>query len=122
MASNRNRRAGKLFFKVDGVRHDAKGTFTYNIGADKTEAIVGADTVHGYKSTPQAPTIEGAITDRGDLSLTDIVELDDATVTLELANGKTFVLSNAWYSGDGNVTTEEGEIEIKFEGLRGQEI
>lgn len=120
--SNRNRRAGKIFFKIDGVRHDAKGDFTYNLGADKKEAIVGADTVHGYKSMPQAPLIEGAITDRGDLSLTDILELDDATITLELANGKTIVLSSAWYAGDGNVTTEEAEIEVRFEGLRAQEI
>lgn len=120
--STRNRRGGKILFKIDGARYEAKGNFTYNLGADKKEAIVGADTVHGYKSTPQAPRIEGAITDRGDLNLTQILELDDATVTLELANGKTIVLSGAWYAGDGNVTTEEGEIEIVLEALRGEEV
>ncbi len=30
--ANPNRRAGKIFFKVDGAQHDAKGSFTYNLG------------------------------------------------------------------------------------------
>jgi hypothetical protein len=120
--SNRNRRGGKILFKIDGARYAAKGNFTYNLGADKKEGIVGADAVHGYKAMPQVPYIEGAITDRGDLSLRQILDLDDATVTLELANGKTVVLSNAWYAGDGNATTEEGEFEIRLEGLRCEEF
>ena len=48
-----NRRAGRIYFKVDGTQYDAKGKFSYNLGLDKREAIVGADGVHGYKSTPQ---------------------------------------------------------------------
>ena len=32
MANNPNRRAGILFFKVDGAQYDAKGNFTYNLG------------------------------------------------------------------------------------------
>ena len=63
MANNPNRRAGILFFKVDGA-HDAKGGFTYNLGGAKREAIVGSDAVHGYKETPRVAFIEGEITDR----------------------------------------------------------
>jgi hypothetical protein len=120
--SHPNRRAGTLFFKVDGTQYDAKGSFTYNLGAAKREAIVGSDAVHGYKETPQVPFIEGEITDRSDLDLEKLLNLDGVTVTLELANGKVILLRDAWYAGDGNVGTEEANIQVRFEGLNGEEV
>lgn len=109
-----NRRAGRIYFKVDGVQYDAKGDFTYNIGNDKRESIVGADGIHGYKSVPQEAFIEGAITDDIDVDLDKLTQLDNVTVTLELANSKTIVLGNAWYAAEGGVTTGEGEIAVRF--------
>lgn len=118
-----NRRAGILYLKKDAQLLDVKGSFTYNLGSAKNEAIVGHDQVHGYKSLPQVPYVEGMITDRSNLDVkNDILEVSDATITLELANGKTIVLRNAWYAGDGNITTEEAEIEIRFEGIQCEEI
>lgn len=110
-----NRRAGRIFVKVDGTQYDAKGDFSYGLGLPKREAIVGADGVHGYKETPQVPFIEGAFTDSSDLDLATLQQIDNATVTLELANGKIVVLSNAWYASEGNVSTGEGEIPVRFE-------
>ena len=120
--SNPNRRAGILFFKVDGAQYDAKGGFTYNLGAAKREAIVGSDAVHGYKETPRVPFIEGEITDRSDLDLEKLLNLDGVTVTLELANGKVVLLRDAWYAGEGNIGTEEANIQVRFEGLSGEEV
>jgi hypothetical protein len=116
------RRAGIVYFKIDGSIQDAKGNFTYNLGKNKREAIVGADAVHGFKETPQVAFIEGEITDRGTLDLEALVTLDDITATLELSNGKVFVLRNAWYAGDGNVQTEESNIQIRLEGKTGEEV
>jgi len=120
--SNPNRRAGKIFLKIDGAQKDAKGSFTYNLGAEKRETIVGADTVHGYTSMPKAPFIEGAITDSGSLDVAALQALDGVTVTLELANCKTIVLRDAWYVADGDVTTEQAEIQVRFEGLSAEEM
>ena|ERR1041385_2365096 len=116
------RRAGILFLKVDGQRFDAKGNFTYNIGRPKREAIVGADKVHGFKETVQPAFIEGELTDSGDLDLSVLTQLDGVTATLELANGKVIVLRNAWYAGDGNVQTEEGNINLRLEAEQGEEV
>lgn len=113
---------GIIFIKVDGVQLQAKGNFTYNYGKPKKEGVVGADKVHGYKEAPQIPFVEGAITDAGDLSLENILAISDATVTLELANGKIGVWRNAWFAGEGSGTTEEGEIAVKFEALSAEEI
>lgn len=110
-----NRRAGRIYFRVDGVQYDAKGEFTYNLGQDKREAIVGADGVHGYKETPQVAFVEGAITDSADLDLDALSLSDNVTVTLELVTGKTIVLANAWFAGEGSVKTGEAEISVRFE-------
>lgn len=113
---------GIVDFKADGQRYFAKGNWTYNIGADKSEEVVGADGVHGFSEKPQAPFIEGVITDQSDLDLKKLLTLKNATVTLSLRNGKVVVLRQARYAGDGNVTTEEGEIEARFVGLSGEEV
>ena len=118
-----NRKAGIIIFKIGGIQRQAKGSFTYNFGKPKRDAIVGHDTVHGYKELPQVSQIQGIITDASDLDVaTDILDITNTTITLELANGKVFVLRNAWYSGEGNITTEEAEIEVQFQGLSGTEI
>ncbi len=119
---SKNRRAGKIYFKIDGAQHDAKGSFTYNLGGEKRETLTGSDGVHGYKSMPQAPFIEGAITDNAELDVAEMQALDEVTVTLELANGKTIILRDAWYVADGDVTTEEAEIQVRFEGLSAEEM
>ena len=113
---------GKIFVKANGQQYRAKGSWTYNLGADKREGVVGSDAVHGYKETPQIPFIEGSITDSKDLSMEALLATKDATITLELANGKIISLSDAWFAGDGNVSTEEGELEARFEGLNAEEI
>lgn len=110
------RKGGVIQLQVDGELYDAKGNFTYNLGRPQREAIVGSDRVHGFKETPQVGFIEGEITDRRDFSLDSLVSIRDATVTLQLANGKVVVLRNAWYAGEGTGNTEEGNIAVRFEG------
>lgn len=116
------RRVGGIFnLKVDGELYKAKGNFTYNIGSPKREGVVGADGVHGFKENPQVPFAKGEITDDPELSLSVLTTAEDATVTLELANGKVITISEAWYAGEGTGNTEEGNIGFRFEGMRGDE-
>lgn len=116
------RRAGIIYLKIDGEIYDAKGSFSYNLGKPKRDAIVGTDGVHGFKEAPQVPYIEGEITDHPSLSLERLVTTEDATVTLELGNGKIIVLRQAWYAGEGTGQSEEANIGVRFEGMSGEEI
>ncbi|MNF08951.1 Phage tail tube protein [compost metagenome] len=84
--------------------------------------MVGSDLVHGYKETPQIPFVEGEVTDRQEMSLETLVGLKDATITLELANGKVIVLREAWYAGEGTGNTGEGNIGTRFEGMSAEEV
>ncbi len=117
-----NRRVGGvILFKIDGELFQAKGEFTYDIGVPKREAVVGMDALHGFKETPKVGFIEGAITDNDELDLKSLLNLRDTTATLELANGKVIVMREAYYAGDGNVTTNEGQIPLRIEGF-GEEV
>lgn len=113
---------GIIQVEINGERQDAKGEWTYNLGRNKNTGVVGMDGVHGHMSEPQLPFIEGKITDRRTLDLDGLLTIEDATVTLLPANGKRIVLRNAWYAGDGTVSTSEGEIEARFEGLSADEV
>ena len=118
-----NRRAGTLSLQINGNIFDAVGNFSYNLGAPKREALVGPDRVHGFKELPQAPMIEGEIRDAKDLDLKNaILNAVDATVTITLANGKVVMLREAYYSGDGNIGTEEANVEFSFHGMSAEEI
>ena len=105
---------GIIEVKVNGQLQLAKGSWTYNLGREKRETVLGSDTTHGFKTAPQEAMIEGAITDNEDLDLAALVLIEEATITLRLANGKIIVLRDAFFAGDGNGSTEEGEIEVKF--------
>lgn len=122
MMSSKNRVGGIIYVKIDGGLIRAKGDFTYNIGEPKRTSVIGADSVHGFTEEIQAGMIEGAVTDSGDFSLQNLLRTCDATITLELNNGKTIMLREAWFAGEGNVNTKEGEIEVKFEGIDAEEI
>lgn len=116
------RKGGIIQVQVNGVLYDAKGDFDVNLGSPKRSAIIGSSGVHGFKEEPQPASAKGKFTDRGNLDLKTLTTLEDATLTIQAANGKTYVLRNAWYSGDGTVNTGEGEINAEFEATDGEEI
>jgi hypothetical protein len=109
--------AGKLFVNVNGTRLSARGNFTWNLGRDKREPIVGCDDVHGFKEMPQAPYFEGEISLTADLDVDELLTARDATCTLELANGWTLVFRDAFFSAEGVGETEDGKMGIRFDAL-----
>ncbi|MEG0064707.1 MAG: phage tail tube protein [Pseudomonas sp.] len=113
MAGNRVR-GGLLAVKVDGVTYAAVGNFTYNAGGKLRTALMGATGVDGYSEAPQAAFIAGEFRDGEDVDTEALVAITDATITLELANGKTFVLANAWFEGEGTGNSQEGNFAVRF--------
>lgn len=113
---------GIIFIKVNGEQYKAVGSFTYNLGLPKREVMVGASGIDGYKEMPQVPFVEGQIRDESALSVESLRKISNATVTLELANGKVIVIREAVEASDGNGTTEEGLLDVRFEGKSGEEV
>jgi hypothetical protein len=114
--------AGKISFSVNGVRQNAKGSFSYNLGRDVRESVMGSDGFHGFMEKPQPAFIEGEISDRAGLDLAALVDTTDATVTLELGNGKVIALRDAFFAGEGTGNSEEGNIAVRFEGASAEEV
>jgi hypothetical protein len=118
-----NRVAGIVFVKVDGVQIKVKANVSYNLGLPKREPVIGHDGVHGYKETPQIAFIEGEQTDSKDLDLKKYLQIDGASVTAQLANGKTIVLTQAWNASEGTGGSEEANMPFRFESMvEGEEI
>ena len=113
---------GFLNFRIGGTVQRAKGNWTINLGADKRDAVVGADGVHGAKSVPQIPFVEGELTDHADFSLQELIDTEQEDVILELLNGKKYIWPDAWFAGDGNMQTEEGNITVRFESEDAEEM
>lgn len=117
-----SRVGGTIALLIDGRQYLEKGEFTYNLGAPKRTPVAGESSIHGYSEAPQIARIEGEITDEGDLDLRTLLDADGVTATLELANGKTVVLSDAWYAADGDGRTREGNIQILLHSVNAREV
>lgn len=122
MAPSANRRGGIINLQVNGQVFDCTGNFSYSLGRPKREMLIGHDRVHGFKEIPQVPYIEGEIRDAGDLDTDSLLNGVDATVTLKLANGKTIMLRDACFAGEGKGDTEDGKIAVRWEGKGAEEV
>lgn len=117
-----NRIAGVAYLKVNGRQVALSGKWTTNLSINgKREAIVGQDGVHGYKEMPTAPKFSGDACYTRDASIEELRNIDDATITLELANGKIHLLRNAWCSDEIELNTEDASFKLTFEGISGEE-
>jgi hypothetical protein len=121
MASPR-RIAGVAFIYVDGRQYPLRGNLTVSIDTLTRTGVAGMDGVHGFTETPRVPFIEGDFSDLGGLSLLALQAMDDVTVTVELANGKVYVLRNAWTSTAREFKGAEGQATVRFEGMAAEEL
>lgn len=108
--------AGTAFIKVDGEQLALRGTATINPLSSTRSGVVGMDGVHGYKEEPAIPSIELEVGDRRDLDLTKVGAWTGKTVTFEAATGRTYVLADAFQSGDLSLNGADGSVTLKFEG------
>lgn len=116
--------SGVCFLKVDGEQVPLKGSFAYGLGAPSREGLLGPDGIHGFKEMPTVPFIEGQITNTYAIDLVALSAVTDATLTLELANGKVVALRNSWITNPDGLKgdTEEGAVDVRFEGLSAEEV
>ena len=114
--------AGIAFLKVDGDLYPLRGNFTVSPSAVERTGIAGQDYVHGYQELPRVPFIEGDVSTVQELSVEFVESIVNSTVTAELANGKTYVLREAWTKAAFELNTREGQFRVRFEGVTCDEI
>lgn len=117
------RRSGLSSLTINGEVYNHSGTVSYNLGEPLRRAQLDeSGATVGYFEEPQENFIETQIIDADTLDLEALVNLTDATVTIQLANGKVLTQRSAWYSGDGNAESREGKITFRSTGLSLDEI
>lgn len=110
-----NRLAGVAFVAINGTSYAIAGQGTYTISGSSREALNGQDGYHGYSEVPRPGRISWQGRDSGGISISALNEMANATVTLELANGKTIIARNATRVGDLlAVNSEEATFEVEF--------
>lgn len=120
--ANPNRIGGVLSLRVDGKQYEARGNFQVTPGKVKRTGVAGQDGVHGYIEEPIVPSIKGDISIGNQLSLEALEAITDATVQVQLANGRTYVLTDAWTTAAFSIDAHDGKVEVTFEGFDCQEI
>jgi len=122
MALTQSRIAGTLEVTINGSIVRWVGNLECSLGTDLKTAMQSTSGTDGFKGEPQVPYIKGTIRHMPNLDTRALLELEDATVTVRFANGKGFVLRNAWQSAVGVITTEEALVEIEFQGKSADEF
>jgi len=115
MADTSRRLSGVAYFTVDGTSYMLAGDFSYSPSQVKRETISGMDGVHGYKETPIPGFIQATLRDAGGLSVAAFNAMTNATVTIELANGKIVTARNAWTVDSQEVKGAEATFDVRFE-------
>ena len=114
--------AGVAYIRVDGAQYALRGNLTVSIDDQEREGVPGQDGVHGFIERPRMPFIEADLSDLGGLSLIALQRMVNVTVQAELANGKKYLLRNAWTSTPRELNTVDGQVTVRFEGMRGEEM
>ena len=117
-----NRIAGVAYLKVDGNQYPLRGNFVVSPSVVERTGIAGQDYVHGYSELPRCPGISGDVSLVPELNVDDVERVVNATVTAELANGKTYVLREAWCRAAHELQTRDGQVMVRFEGTSCDEI
>lgn len=113
---------GVVSLRVNGDVLRLKGNVTYGLGGQVREPIEGQTGLVGFMVKNQGAFIEVESIDASDVDLGALQNMQDATITCQLRNGKTVVVSEASVVGRIEVSGEDGGFTVRFEGPNGKEI
>lgn len=111
--------SGTVYLSVDGRTLPLVGNFEYSSATSMRETKTGMDTVHGYSQKPKPGFIAGTVRDMGGLTVEELNDMTNVNIFAELANGKNVSGRNMAQVGDISAKSEEGEIEVRWEGAEG---
>ena len=107
--------AGICHITVNGRTLDISGGLTIPLSKSTKEAIVSTNGSVNYKESPIAPYIDATFLMDPDFPINDT-----GTVVAELANGKSYTLSEAFIEGEMNYDSDAGTVGMKFVGTNGR--
>lgn len=108
--------AGTFYMEIDGVLQWATGECEFNPGVPKREAKMASFGLVGFSEEPMPASAKCKIFDRSSFDVKKLGTLEAATIQFKLANGKTWMLRDAFCTGDLTIQLRSGEIDVEFIG------
>ena len=110
---------GTAYLQVNGQRHTLGGAWSVYPTEKVKTGVAGLDGPAGYTEAPRIPYMEGTLIDNGSLSIADLEAITDATITLELVTGKTYIGQEMYLAGEPGHDAATGEVStVRFEGKK----
>lgn len=111
--------AGTCFIKVDSSQLEVSGGVECPLNETVKETKMGSNGPAGYSEVAQLPYVKVTAFVKPDFDIDKIVNGKDITVTAELANGKVYVLSQAYVVGEPALKNDDGTVDLEFNGMKG---
>ncbi len=107
--------AGSASLSVDGTPYNITAS-DYRCSVMKAETAKGQTRVEGYTEKPMEGFISATVRLQPDQLSSDLTGARGATVILVRNSGQTIYGANMWQTEDGGTNTEDGTMQVKFEG------
>lgn len=111
---------GTAYLKVDGKQYALRGSLVVSIDKFESEGVTGMDGPHGFLEKPRMPQIAADLTFTDGLSPDELRNMKDVTVTVELVNGHSAMLSGARTTTPHDFDASEGKVSVVWQGLDGR--
>lgn len=107
----------RAYIKVNGALLSTLPGPKMGMGGNKRTPVMGDSKVLGYSETTEAGTLECAVPLTEGMSLAQLKDITDATLTYEADTGQTYVSRNAFVTDVLEVTAgDSGSVTLKFAG------
>lgn len=107
--------AGTAYIKSDGEQFDVTGNAEAPLMDVKRESILPGF----YKEEDLVPYIQMECLFTKGFPLKKLKDSVDQTVTLELQNGRVYVLTGGYVVGEPAANSDEGKVTLRWEGRKG---
>jgi len=111
-------RGGIAFATINGEAVDVASDLAYDATHRTREDVVGQSGVQGYSEAFKPGKISMKIRDARYLSQAAFMDLTNASVVCQLANGKTVSGDGMWCSECSEVASTDGTFSVTFSGRR----
>ena len=114
---------GTAYLKINGETKTLGGSWSVSPTTTVKAGVTGLSGYAGYTEAPRVPFMEGTLIDNGKLSIKELEKITNATITLELINGKTYVGQEMFLAGEPSAEQATGEVtSVRFEGRNVDEM
>lgn len=106
---------GTVKVVIDGVSYEVGESVSYSDQEWVNETKVGHSGARHHTRKRRAPFVEFELLTTSELSMQDLDDLQDATVVVDLANGRSLTYPNARKVGESDWDATEGTGTVRFE-------